>query len=100
MWRRWRPSRSHNSRAVCTRNTMQADAGPANVTGSSNDLVTLRPARAAALFGCVRKDARSVAFVDAARYGSSDRFVAAVADHSSNLLNAAAMRGLSPVAAV
>ncbi|KAL1463946.1 hypothetical protein MTO96_043113, partial [Rhipicephalus appendiculatus] len=66
---------------------------PHNVHPQHN--VGRRRARAAALLKFVAGDPQSVTFVDAAQYGSSDRFVAAVVDYRGNLLNAASVRGSS-----
>ncbi|KAL1416636.1 hypothetical protein MTO96_006262 [Rhipicephalus appendiculatus] len=70
---------------------------PHNVRPQHN--VGRRRAKAAALLKSVAGDPQSVTFVDAAQYGSSDRFVAAVVDYRGNLLNAASVRGSSPALA-
>lgn len=80
-----------------TREAITVSPFPRNVHPQHN--VGRRRARAAALLRSVAGDPRSVAFVDAAQYGSSDRFVAAVVDHRGNLLNAASVRGSSPALA-
>lgn len=70
---------------------------PRNVHPQHN--VGRRRARAAALLKSVAGDPHSAAFVDAAQYGSSDRFVATVVDYRGNVLNAASVRGSSPALA-
>ncbi|KAL1485430.1 hypothetical protein MTO96_047319, partial [Rhipicephalus appendiculatus] len=80
-----------------TREAIMVSPIPHNVHPQHN--VGRRRARAAALLKTVAGDPQSVTFVDAAQYGSSDRFVAIVVDYRGDLLNAASVRGSSPALA-